>query len=101
MMIMIEGGNYQLQRSGEVTDDMSLRKSSRTFPLPPSPPTPYIKKSLPRITGAYSLLIDPIPLEQFGAFAVTGQLTKEQEVISTERAQNVIFAKNTSCNAWR
>ena len=95
-MIMIEGGNYQLQRSGEVTDDMSLRKSSKTFP-----PPPLHKKNLPRITGAYSLLIDPIPLEQFGAFAVTGQLTKEQEVISTERAQNVIFAKNTSCNAWR
>lgn len=67
------------------------------FPSPP-PPT---QKNLPRITGAYSLLIDPIPLEQFGAFAVTGQLTKEQEVISTERAQNIIFAKNTSCNAWR
>ena len=94
-MIMIDGGNYQIWRSREVKDDRWLSKSSRHFP------SSHKKKTLPRITGAYSLLIDPIPLEHFGAFAGAGQLTKEQEVISTERAQNVIFAKNTSCNAWR
>ena len=72
-----------------------IKQELKAFPLLTQ------KKTLPRITGAYSLLIDPIPLEHFGAFAGAGQLTKEQEVISTERAQNVIFAKNTSCNAWR
>ena len=96
MIVMIDGGICQVWWSREVMDDKWLRKDSRTLnPIPPQ------KKILPPITEAYSQLIDPIPLEQFGAFVGAGQLTKEQEVISTERAQNVILAKNTSRNAWR
>ena len=37
-----------------------------------------------------SLLVDPSPFQQFGASFGTRQFTKEQEIVSTERAQNVV-----------
>ena len=49
----------------------------------------------------YSLLVNPSPLEQFGADFGTSQFTKKQEVISTERAQNIVLTQDPSCDARR
>lgn len=49
----------------------------------------------------YSLLVNPSPLEQFGADFGTSQFTKKQEVISTERAQNIVLTQDPSRDARR
>lgn len=60
-----------------------------------------VKSILAIYSGLYSLLVDPSPFKQFGADFGTGQFTKEQEVISTERAQDIVVTKDSSCDARR